>query len=362
MPMMTLPNSETPPSATSVRKLTIDFFESGVGETIRITFPDGGIGIVDAHPSQTGKRPPIDQLVVGRKVHFVCLTHPHADHGIDLIPILRDHPDIDSFWHTLSAVDVFVFAEAGQVPNYRSPIREAVAEFQGRWGRFLTQIYGHAGKRELPHHNLRADLESTEIAGVRIHFLGPEESEQNRFTSAYREIARGQRKGFPDPNALSAILALEYGGTVVLLGADGLKKNWEAAIRKYRRLGLSEAAILKVPHHGAPNAFEFSKGRHSYLDICKPDTIAVLFAGDVNHPEQRVDERLRAKTNLACLANGLHSSRIPSNPLGISLPGAIAVAQPVTPCQDQISLEIESNGSVTHSVGHTCGSCRFSPS
>jgi hypothetical protein len=359
--MTTLPNSETPPSATSEKKLTIDFFESGVGETIRITFPDGGIGMVDAHPSQTGRRPPIDQLVDGRKIHFVCLTHPHADHGIDLIPILRDHPDIRSFWHTLSDIGVFVFAEAGQVPNYRSPIREAVAQFQGRWGRFLTQIYGYAGKRELPHHNLRADLESTEIAGVRIHFLGPEESEQNRFTSAYQDIARGQRKGVPDPNALSAILALEYGGSVVLLGADGLKKNWEAAIRKYRRLGLSEAAILKVPHHGASNAFEFSKGRHSYLDLCSQETIAILFAGDVDHPDCRVDERLRAKTKLACLANGLHSSRFPSNPLGISIPGAIAVSQPVTACQPQISLEIASNGTMTHSVGHTCGACRFPP-
>jgi hypothetical protein len=223
--MTTSPNSGTQPSAISAGKLAIDFFESGVGETIRITFPDGGIGIVDAHPSQTGNRPPITELVEGRRIHFVCLTHPHADHGIDLIPVLRDHPDIGSFWHTLSAIDVFVFAEAGQLPNYRSPIREAVAEFQGRWGRFLTQIYGYAGKRELPHRNLRADLESQEIAGVRIHFLGPEESEQNRFTSAYREIARGQRKGFPDPNALSAILALEYGGAVILLGADGLKKN-----------------------------------------------------------------------------------------------------------------------------------------
>lgn len=358
---MTLPNSETPPSATSEEKLKIDFFESGVGETIRITFPDGGIGIVDAHPSSTGKRPPIDQLVRDRKIHFVCLTHPHADHGIDLIPILSDHPDIGSFWHTLSDIGVFVFAEAGQGLNYRSPIREVVTEFQSQWGKFLIQIYGNVGKRKLPHHNLRADLELREIAGVSIHILGPEEDEQNRFTSAYQEIARGNRKRIPDPNALSAILALEYGGRVILLGADGLKRNWESAGRKYRRLGLSEAAILKVPHHGASNAFEFRKGKRSYIDLCSPDTIAVLFAGDVNHPEERVDERLQAKTNLACLANGLHSSRLPSNPLGISLPGAVAVSQPVTPCQTQISLEIRSDGKVSHTVGHTCGSCRFAP-
>lgn len=275
--------------------------------------------------------------------------------------MLRDHPDIGSFWHTLSAIDVFVFAEAGQLPNYRSPIREVVTDFQDKWGRFLIQIYGYVGKRKMPYRTLRADLEFIEIAGVRIHFLSPVEEEQNRFTAAYQDIARGKRKGFPDPNSLSAILALEYGGSVVLLGADGLKKNWEAAIKKYRRLGLSEAAILKVPHHGATNAFELRNGKHSYVDICSSDTIAVLFAGDVNHPEKRVDERLRAKTNLACLTNGLHSTRIPSNPLGIYLPGAVAVSQPVTPCQDQISIDIKHDGSITQSVGHTCGSCQFAP-
>ena len=342
--------------------LTIDFFESGVGETIRITFPDGGIGIVDAHPTNSGGRPPIGDLVANKRIHFVCLTHPHADHGIDLIPIIRDHPEIGEFWHTLSAVDVFVFAEAGQHQNYRSPIREAVTEFQGQWGRFLTRIYGHVGIRKLPYHNLRSDLEATEIAGVRIHVLSPEEAQQNRFTAAYQEIARGKRKGFPDPNLLSAVLALEYRGAVVLLGADAKTNNWEAAIRKYHRLKLPASAVLKVPHHGAANALELRKGKKSYLDLCSPETIAVLFAGDAAHPEPRVDEKLRARTKLSCLVNGLHTTATPPNPLGISLPGAVAVAQPITPCQSQLSFEIRMDGSMTHTVGHFCDTCSFCPS
>lgn len=345
------------PSATLEEKLTIDFFESGVGETIRIKFPDGGIGIVDAHPSSEGSRPSIEELVKDEKIHFVCLTHPHADHGKDLIPILRDHPQIGAFWHTLSQTGAFIFAEGGQLPSYRSPIREAVKEFQRGWGKFLIEIYGNAAKRRLSHHNLRADLESAEIAGVRIHHLAPEESEQNRFNDAYQEIARGTRKNVPDPNALSAILALEYKGAVILLGADGLKKNWESAIKKYHRLKLADAAILKVPHHGASNAFEFRRNKKSYLDVCDSDTRAVLFAGDVNHPDKRVDEQLRSKVTLHCLVNGLQSTSPNPDSLGIAIPGAIPVSRNVTPCQAQISFEIASDGQITQTAGHACEAC-----
>jgi hypothetical protein len=37
------------------------------------------------------------------------------------------------------------------------------------------------------------------------------------------------------------------------------------------------------------------------------------------------------------------------------------VAQPVTSCQQRISLEIDLIGSVALTSGHACGSCRFSP-
>lgn len=337
--------------------LIIDFFESGVGETIRITFPDGGLGIVDAHPSGTGLRPPILDLVADRDLHFVCLTHPHADHGKDLIPILENHPSIASFWHTLSDVSVFVFT-AGQIPNFRSPIRETVRRFHEGWGRFLTEIYGNVGKRKIPHHKLRADLESIEIAGVTIHFLSPEESVQNRFTAAYNEIAEETRKNVPDPNPLSAILALEYAGRTVLLGADALKVNWESAAKKYRRLELEKASVLKVPHHGAANAMGLQKKEASYLDLCSHETVSVLFAGDVDHPDPRVEEKLKAKTSLACLVNGQRgASRVNTNPLGLMIPGAKAVARSIPPCQPMISFRIDPDGTVEQTAGHRCADC-----
>lgn len=271
--------------------LTIDFFESGVGETIRITFPDGGLGIVDAHPSGSDDRPPILELVKDHPLHFVCLTHPHADHGRDLIPILEHHPSIASFWHTLSDVSVFVFS-SGQIPNFRSPLREVVRRFYEGWGRFLTEI------------------------------------------------------------------ALEYGGRTILLGADALKKNWESAARNYRRLNLEKATILKVPHHGAANAMGLHKKETSYLDLCSPKAVSVLFAGDVKHPDARVEEKLKAKTELACLVNGLHGARrVNTNPLGLMIPGAKAVARAIPPCQPVISFRLDPDGTVKQTAGHRCADC-----
>lgn len=357
--MTNSPTSETQPSVISEKNLQIDFFESGIGETIIITFPDGGIGIVDAHPSQDEGRMPISEIASGKNIHFICMTHPHADHGKDLIPLLESHPNIGEFWHTLSDVSVFVFAEGGQIQNYRSPIHEAAAEFQAGWGKFLIKIYGNVAKRKIPLHKLRSDLEAQTIAGVSLHFLSPDEQEQNRFTTAYQEIAGGKRSGYPDPNGLSAIMALEYGGSVILLGADALKKNWDGASKKYRRLKLAKAAVLKVPHHGASNAIDLRKGKDSYLDLCSSSTLSILFAGDSNHPDTRVQEKLDSKTIPACLINGTCCARPApdQNPLGLLIPGAKAVKQEISSCQTQISVEVTSSGDCNLTRGFKCMDC-----
>jgi len=64
-----------------------------------ITFPSGGIAIVDAHPSPTASRPDILELIRDKAIHFACLTHPHADHGRDLVDIIRES-DPTVLWHT----------------------------------------------------------------------------------------------------------------------------------------------------------------------------------------------------------------------------------------------------------------------
>ncbi len=342
-------------SSKSSAKLKIDFYESADGETIILEFPDGGLGVVDAHPSAQNSRPPILHLVADRKIHFVCLTHPHADHGVDLIPILQRHKPIAEFWQTSPSVSSFVYHCATERPNYPSPVRRFVNQLADGWAEFLLDLYSSLG--DIPVKQLHSRVQPETIAGVRIWFLGPEEQVANKFAETYKTRASGSFKALPTPNLLSAILGIEYGGTFVILGADALKRNWSDAIKAHARNRLPRALVLKVPHHGAANALELKKGSKNYLDLCTKDgALSVLFAGDSKHPHPRVFQELRMNTRLLCLSNGLKGAHGAANPLQLRIPGARAV-QASYMCQPQITVEVSASGTMSVTRGASCSVC-----
>ena len=341
--------------------LRFDFHESGEGETIVITFPGGGVGVVDAHPSPTASRPEIVELLRGKRVHFICLTHPHADHGKDLERILRAGIEVESFWHTLSELKTF-FYSLTQTKNYPGPLKDFVNSFRTDWARFLVSLF-HAAQNvfNVPMHQLRADLETMEFDGVEISCLSPEESVQQGFTAAYRRMANSEPVEPPDKNGLSAILAVRYQGRVALLGADALRENWRTAAIRYRKRGFPKAELLKVPHHGAKNAYLPNPIGHeaNYLDLTasKPAGHSVLFAGDADHPAESVYERLRAHTETACLVNGLMCPPVDRDPLKLAYIGARAVAPARRICNPTISYEIGDDGALRRVAGVSCEEC-----
>lgn len=338
--------------------LRIDFYESGNGETIVITFPSGGLGIVDAHSSPSGSRPSIKEITQGHKIHFVCLSHPHADHGEGLIPVLASHPDIGSFWHTVSDIEQFFFL-LQEVDNYPSPFREVVLHMKKKWAEFLIDIFGSVAERNIPLHRLRNDLRPDVIDGVEVHCLSPNESMSYRFIKAYRVRMEGKQREMPDCNLLSAVLALRYGNSVIVLGADALKENWHDAVSSFHKNKLPKAIVFKVPHHGAANALTTNpqKKQYSYFDVCSrnPKAVSVLFAGDAKHPDSDVFKRLKKQTNLICVANGLADK--PNNPLHINIPGARLVS-PSHVCNAVVSYEIDDRGNAMRINGKCCGWCQ----
>lgn len=341
--------------------LRLDFYESGVGETIVITFPDGGVGLVDAHPSQRGTRPSIQNIIAGKNLHFVCLTHPHEDHGLDLIPVLETHPAVNSFWHSASDICRMLF-ESQDVKSFPGPHREVALTMRKGWAEFLCDLFGAVVQgpvRDIKQfHSGIADID---IAGVLVSCIGPSEKINERFIYTYKERLQGKDAKLPDPNLSSIILTLKYGNTVVILGGDALKENWKHAVDKYNRKGWPKAHLLKVPHHGASNAIILHPhaGETNYLEICSrdPKSYAVLFAGDSKHPDGTVYTKLREKTMLSCLSNGYRKrNRFGSNPLGIDIPGARIVA-PAEVCNDILSFELDAAGGVRCVSGHDCDHC-----
>ncbi|MGH8093984.1 MAG: hypothetical protein ACREIF_11000 [Chthoniobacterales bacterium] len=343
-------------SSKSTAKLRLDFFESADGETIIIEFPDEGVGIVDAHPSLQTSRPGILDLVGNKEIHFVCLTHPHLDHGIDLIPVLQTRRPIGAFWHTSPSVSSFVYHCATERPNYPSPVRKFVNLLADGWADFLLDLY--AATENLPVRTLHSGIQPIDIAGARIWILGPDEQVAERFVKAYKQRASNISKALPSPNLLSAILAIEFNGILVILGADALKTGWNDAIRVHKAAGLPKALIFKVPHHGAANALALEQNRKNYFDLLSkdPSAVSVLFAGDSKHPDKKVFDHLRTRTNLICLSNGQKGAQGSVNPLNINIPGARAVRRSYI-CQPQVSVEIGSGGMPKILRGFSCHVC-----
>lgn len=350
-------NASALSSSANLAKLRIDFYESGVGDTIVVTFPSGGLGVVDAHPSQNTHRPHIRDLVAGRKLHFVCLTHPHADHGVDLIPVLESHPHVEEFWHTIHDIPALIYG-VEQTVNFPSPVREFASQMNQDWSRFLVNIFAAIAVRKIPRHLLRSDLREHVIDGVEVFCLSPDESIQNAFFDAYMKKLSNPQVEVPDPNSISAILALKFGQSLVLLGADALRKNWDSAVKQHRKHSLPKAHVLKVPHHGARNSFNLQRGAVNYLDICshEPKAKAVLFGGDAKHPDRDVYARLRERTEVLCLSNGTRAPLSVSNPLRIQIPGARAV-RPATVCNPVVSIEVDAAGGVAVLSGVGCQAC-----
>lgn len=339
--------------------LRFDFYESGVGETIIVTFPSGGIGVVDAHPSTSGTRANLLDIVRGKRVHFVCLTHPHADHGKDLVSLIENRLGVEAFWHTISELNVFFFGLT-QARNSPGPLRHVVNEFRTGWASFLIDLFGAVVDTDVPRHQLRADLEPHQVDGVDIFCLSPEEELQQEFTKCYHRLSRGEVVRRPDPNRLSAILALRYGGNVALLGADALKLNWQSAAGRYRKHGLPKAILLKVPHHGASNAFlrRPRAGEASYLDlVAKDGAVSVLFAGDAEHPEAETYDSLLAQTKVICLSNGRRGATGEYDPLRLAVLGARSAEVASRICNPVVSFQIDTAGKRTILAGHACGSC-----
>ena len=343
--------------------LGVDFYESGIGDTIVITFPSGGIGIVDAHPSSCHSRADIRDIISGKKIHFVCLTHPHTDHAEDLVAVINSPESIEEFWSPVPDVQMFT-STLLKFQNFPSPLSDRVKAINEARAKVFVSLFSGVAQRsqragEVPFEAgpFSSDHKLRTIDGVEIHCLSPSQSMLNQERNAYMQRSSGTKQRMPNPNPLSIVLALKYGGMTVLLGADALKEQWTAASKTFDERRLPKAVLLKVPHHGAANSFNFSKGKN-YLDLCStsPRTKAVLFAGDQDHPDKRVFEKLLEKADVCCLANGRKSDPT-NNPLGLPVLGATAAA-PAPLCNPHISFSLDGTGGFKQTKGvRICSDC-----
>jgi hypothetical protein len=274
--------------------------------------------------------------------------------------VLEKHDRVEEFWHTNADIVPFIY-RLREVPNWPSEVREFARQMSAGFANFLIDLYGAIVERGIPIHVIRAGQEARIYDGVEVLAISPEEAIQQEFLKYWLEKAEDPTADRPDPNLLSAILVLRWGESVVVLGGDAIRPNWRTAVGRYQHLKLPKALVLKVPHHGALNSLDVR--RHSsekgYLDICLHSEAqrccSILFAGDVSHPNERVYERLRARTEVYCLSNGLNAG-VKAVDLGIELEGAGPVGD-VAPCQPVVSVALDDAGRLQILQGVSCSKC-----
>jgi Metallo-beta-lactamase superfamily len=328
--------------------LRLTFAESGVGETIFIEFPTGEVAVVDSHPSSSNCRPDIENEIGGRPVAFVCLTHPHEDHGLGLIGVLKK-AKVQKFWHSMTEVEAFVNFVI-RIPKFRSPLAPLAEKVREGRAKFMLDLWSTLKCRGIDPLSFDDSREAEEVGEVKIHFLAPS---RDFLTKEFKRLHRYlQGKGpAPDPNRFSLVLGLEYRGTLSLLGGDALKAGWGTAFQKWHKKGLPKAIVLKIPHHGGANAFDLGtptkqNRRSNCWDLCVEKPIGIIFAGDFKHPDPRILEELETRTDLNTFFD-LRANDQRLNSFGLRTLGARAVAQPLRPqtfCK--IIVEIDGDGRI----------------
>jgi hypothetical protein len=210
--------------------------------------------------------------------------------------VLRNNT-VREFWFSFSPVDAFIY-DATQYNEFQSPLRDFALENAIQKAKFMIDLWSEVRTKNVRRRPLHSSLRSFEIAGVSIHILGPSEDTIRKEESRLGKALNSVSKCAPDPNVFSLILALEYRGKLIILAADALKSAWHNASKVSRELKLPKAVLLKVPHHGASNAFDLRPARTKPVncwDLCSKSASAVLFAGDIKHPDKVVYDRLRQR-------------------------------------------------------------------
>ncbi len=229
--------------ASQDKLLKVTFLDVGQGDSAFIQFPDrksmlidGGDGRLDILPSYLW-----DERI--RRIDYLVLTHPHADHVTGLINVLS-YFKVGEVW------------DSGQ--EFTSPEYE----------KFLRII----DDKKIAYKIVRAGQRLSIMPGVGMDILHPQE--------------RFLKGGGSEPNNNSIIIRLLYKKVSLLFTADIEKEAEDLLERKYGTQ--LHSTILKVPHQGSKTSSTLK-----FLEKVSPEC-AIISVGARNpfgHPNPAVLKR-----------------------------------------------------------------------
>ena len=229
-----------------VNKLEVTFIDVGLGDSTVVQFPTGEVMLIDGG-GKKGSSFDIGKNVVApalwrmgiRKIDWLVLTHPHADH----------------------------FRGLGYIVQEFSP-------------KLLIMGGGKASRKE--YRDWNTFKEQIKLAGTPIEIVSPA-GKSMRVGDVHIEMMRLPDDEVEELNDSSIVIDINYGATKLLLNGDLTAVGEQKLLLDHSRVDL-----LKVGHHGAGDATT-----REFLGVVVP-TYAIISVGENPYgmPDVRILERL----------------------------------------------------------------------
>lgn len=224
--------------------LKIYFFDVGQGDSEYIKTPGGGDILIDGGPDDKVLTDLGKVMSAGdHKIDLVVLTHPHADHIVGLIEVIKRY-EVGEIWE--SGVEY----PSGAYDTWKAEIKN----------QNITDKYVKVGEEK--------DFDNNQI---KFSVVYPLSSEKN--------------KKIDNVNNASVVTRLSDGSFSALFTGD-LEKDVQGSLLK----NLKSVTVLKVDHHGSNTGTT-----DDWLKILRP-AIAIIEVGKDNtygHPANSVIELLQ---------------------------------------------------------------------
>jgi beta-lactamase superfamily II metal-dependent hydrolase len=303
----------------------VSIFGPGKGEALAVHLGGGDWITVDSCNDQVTREHPVLSYLssIGvepaSQIRLVVGTHAHDDHiaGIsELFAAASSATFIVSSAVTSPEFFATMEADADIEGQIRQTIRaeyRAVMEEVERRGRSngLKPM-----KRALEQLTLWSREAVEDLPAARVLALSPSDEAVTRslqlLAQGSAKASQRRRLSAGDPNEFAVALWIEVGNVYAVLGADLLKGprgcGWQAVLATHNRN--RRASLIKVPHHGSPNA------HHAGLwsELLTDDVVSVLApyrAGRTPRPSLEDVERI---CSLSMAAYSTASPKLPAQP------------------------------------------------
>lgn len=324
--------------------ISFDFFESGIGETIIITLPDGSLGVVDAFLT-ADNRGAVLEMVRGKNIRFLCLTHIHRDHSQGLNEIASAAGEVECFWSGFS--DIKVFLNYLKEINNKEFYTEKTEHLKKMTYQLLELFRTLREDKKTKFLRVNDQIIPRHFDGLDIEFLWPQG--EIEFSQLLRDI--DLERDPCSPNTVSVVLLLKYLFKNIILGGDALQNTWLQAVKVFQdRSGQQHLDLFKVPHHGARNTLPnvFDGNIDNYTDFCSDSMTASIIFGKDKHPDREVFKKLiESCQKVFCLRQAL--------PYDPALIGTEKIDSHV--CNHHIKVIFDENPAVKFESEKECKSC-----